>query len=109
MGIWGYLLNSNRGVKTPFKLRWESHVSSRVAAGEFGLLQVAAEMWGSSLVVSGNSVLSGELPQRWRAPFEVQQEINVPMDLQHGMQDSTGVLSWKSRLHLSLVGTQCSW
>ena len=109
MGIWGYLLNSNRGVKTPFKLRWESHVSSRVAAGEFGLLQVAAEMWGSSLVVSGNSVLSGELPQRWRAPFEVQQEINVPMDLQHGMQDCLGVVARKLGFSSSLVGTHGSW
>ena len=92
-GIWGYFLNHNRGVKTPLKLRWESRVSSRVAAGELGLLQVSAEMWGSSLVVAGNSRLSEELPQHWRAPFEVQQDINIPMDLQHEMQDSTGVLS----------------
>ena len=64
---------------------------------------------GDFSVVAGNLGLAGELPQRLRAPFEVQQEISVPMDLKHGMQDSTGVLSRKLGLYFSLVSTQCSW
>ena len=41
-------------------------------------------------------------------PLEVQQEISVPLDLQHGMQDSPGVVAENSGFFLSLVGTQGS-
>ena len=109
MGIWGYLSNSNRGVKTPLELRWGSRVSSQVAAGELGLLSSCSRNSGFFSVFAGNLGLDGELPQRLRIPFEVQQEISVSMDFQHGMQDSTGVLSRKLGLYLSLVSTQCSW
>ena len=42
MGIRGYLLNSNMGVKTPLELRWGNRVSSQVAAGESGLLSICS-------------------------------------------------------------------
>ena len=38
MGISGFLLSGNRGVRTPLELRWGTCVSSLVAAGESGLL-----------------------------------------------------------------------
>ena len=64
--------------------------------GSWASSQVAAEIRGSSLVVARNLWLDGELPQCLRVPFEVQQEISVPLDLKQWMQDSTGVMSWKS-------------
>ena len=81
----------------------------KLLQGSWAFSQFAAETRGSSLVVAGNLGLAGELLQCLRAPFEEQQEISVPMDFQHGMQDSTGVLSRKSGFSSSLVDTQCSW
>ena len=83
----------------PLELQQGSQASSRVAA----------ETRGPSLVVVGNSGLAGKLPQCLRVPFEVEQEINVPMDFQHGMQDHTGVVVRKPGFSSSLLGTQCSW
>ena len=97
------------GVKTPLELRGEVMFPLELLQGSRTSSRVAAETQGSSLVVAGNLGLDGELPQRLRAPFEVEQELSVPLDLQHGMQDSTGVLSRKSGFSSSLVGTQCSW
>ena len=77
----------------------------KLQQGSRAFSQFAAETRDSSLVVAGNLGLAGELPLCLRPPFEVQQEISV----QHGMQDSTGVLSRKLGLYLSLVSTQCSW
>ena len=75
MGIWGYVSSGNRGDRTLLELRWGSHISSLVAAGELGLLLLVAEIQASSLVVAGNSGFAGELPQRLRSPLKVPREI----------------------------------
>ena len=81
----------------------------QVAAGESGLLSSCSRNSGFFSSGCWKFRVGWGVPQRLRAPFEVQQKISVPMDLQHGMQDSTGVLSQKLGLYLSLVGIQCSW
>lgn len=72
----------SRGVGPPLKL----HQKLRV------LLYLLLETWG----------FLEDLPQGTEAPLGVQREISVPLDLQHGMQDCTGIVAWKLRFLLEL-------
>lgn len=77
MGIWGYVLRGNRGVRT-LELRWGSHVSSQFAAGELGLLELQQKpgvlLW---LLLETQDFLES-CHRGLRAPLELQQEISVP-------------------------------
>ena len=76
--------------------------------GSWTSSQVAAETQASSLLVAGNSGFAGELPQHLKPPLECSKK-SVSLDLQHGVQDCTGVVVGKTGFSSSLVGTWGSW
>lgn len=90
----GFLSSCDGNQGIPLEWKQGSQVHSRVAA-ESGLLLSC---------IRNSGVLLYLLLETWgfleschrglRAPLEVQREISVPLDLQHGMQDCWRIVAW---------------
>ena len=84
MGISGFLSSGNRGVRTPLELRWGTSVSSRVAAGESGLLLSCSRNGVSSRVATEDSELLSKYSEKSMFLWICNTGYRIPLESWHG-------------------------